>query len=43
MDQSYLLNNIIEFNDKSTPKSKKEKDKKEVLVKVHTLNMKVED
>ena len=33
---------MIEFNDKSRPKPKEDKDKKEVLVKVYTLIMKVE-
>ena len=40
-DQSNLLKNILEFNNKST--KKKGKDKKEILMKVHMLFMKVEN
>ena len=41
-NQSNLLNNIVEFK-KSRPKLKEGKDKKEILMKVHMLNMKVEN
>ena len=40
-DQSNLLENITEFDDKSRPRSKEDKDKKEVLKKVHMLIMRV--
>ena len=40
-DQSNLLENIIEFDDKSRPRSKEGKDEKEVLKKVHMLIMRV--
>ena len=40
-DQSTLLKNIVEFNNKSRPRTKEGKDKKETLMKVHILFMKV--
>ena len=43
MNQSYLLQNIVEFNNKSRPRTAEGKDKKEILVKVHMLFMKVEN
>ena len=42
-DQSNLLKNIVEFNNKSRPKSKEGKDKKEMFMKVHMLFVKVEN
>ena len=41
-DQINLLKNLVEFNNKSRPKSKHGKDKKEVLMKVHMLFIKVD-
>ena len=43
MDQSNLLKNISEFNNKSRPRIKEGKDKKEILMKVHMLFMKVKN
>ena len=42
MDQSYLLKNLVEFN-KSRPRTIEGKDKKEILMKVHMLLVKVEN
>ena len=42
-DQRNLLENITEFNNKSRPRIKEGKDKKEILMKVHVLFMKVEN
>ena len=42
-DQNNLLNNIVEFNNKSRTKSKEGKDKKYILMKVHMLFKKVEN
>ena len=42
-DQSNLLKNIVEFNNKSRPKNKEGKDKKEMFMKVHMLFVKVEN
>ena len=42
MDQRNILTNIVEFNDKSRPRTKEDKDKKEILMNVHMLFMKVE-
>ena len=42
-NQSNLLKNIVEFNDKSRPKNKEVEDKKEILIKVHMLFMKVKN
>ena len=41
-DQSNILKNIVESN-KSRPKNKEGKDKKVILMKVHTLYMKVKN
>ena len=43
MDQSKILKNLEEFNNKSRPKNKEDKDKKEILIKVHMFFMKVEN
>ena len=32
MDQSNLLENMVEFNNKTRPKSKEDKEKKEILL-----------
>ena len=42
-DQSNLLKNIVEFNNKSRPKNIEVEDKKEILLKVHMLFMKVKN
>ena len=42
-NQSNLLKNIVEFNNKSRPKNKEVEDKKEILIKVHMLFMKVKN
>ena len=42
-DQSNVLENIVEFNDKYRPKSKEGKDKKKVLMKVDMLFMMVQN
>ena len=42
-DQSNLLKNIVEFNNKSRPKKKEGKYKKEILLKVHMVFMKVKN
>ena len=42
MDQSYLLKNLVEYN-KSRPRTIEGKDKKEILMKVHMLLVKVEN
>ena len=42
MKEGNLLQNLVGFNSKSTPKTIEGK-KKEILVKVHMLFMKVED
>ena len=42
-DQSNLLQNIVEFNNKSRPTTTEGKNKKEIVMKVHMLFMKVED
>ena len=42
MDQSYLLKSLVEFN-KSRPRTAEGKDKKEILMKVHMLLVKVEN
>ena len=34
MDQSNLLETMVEFNDKSRPRSKKGKGKKEILMEI---------
>ena len=41
--QSNLLKNLIKFNNKSRPKKKKIRIKKEILMKEHMLFMKVEN
>ena len=43
MGQSNLLKNIVEFYNKCRPRTIEGKDKKEVLMKVHMLFMKVEN
>ena len=42
-DKSNLLNNILEFNNKSRPRSKEGKDKKEILMKEHMLFTRVKN
>ena len=42
-DQSNLLKAIVEFNEKSSPRTKEDKDKKEILTKGHILFMKDEN
>ena len=42
-DQSNLLKAIVEFNEKSSPRTKEDKDKKEILIKEHILFMKDEN
>ena len=42
-DQSNLLKDIVEFDNKSRPRTKEGKGKKEILVKVHMLFMKVDN
>ena len=42
-DQSNLLKAIVEFNEKSSPRTKEDKDKKEILTKEHILFMKDEN
>ena len=42
-DQSNLLKNIIEANNKSGPRTKEGKDKKEILKKVHMIFIKVDN
>ena len=34
VDQSNQLKNVVEFNDKSGPRKKEDKNKKEILLKV---------
>ena len=41
--QSNLLENIIEFNEKSRPRTKEGKDKKEILMKLYMLFIKIEN
>ena len=43
MNQSNLLKNIMEFHDKSRPRTIEGKYRKIMLMKVHMLFMKVED
>ena len=43
MDQSNFLKNIVEFNDKSKPKQEKVRIKKEILMKLQILFMKVKN
>ena len=43
MDESNLLKNVIEFNNKSRPRTIEGKDKKEILTKVYTLFIKAEN
>ena len=40
-DQSNLLENLVEINNKHRPKNKESKDKKQILTKVHMLFAKV--
>ena len=42
-DQSNLLKNIIEFNEKSRPRTKEGKDEKEILMKLYILFIKIEN
>ena len=42
MDLTDLLNNIVDFSEKSKPRSKEDKDKKKLLV-LQVLFMKVEN
>ena len=43
MNQSNLLKNIVKINNKTSPGTRECKDKKQILVKVHMLFMKVEN
>ena len=43
MDQNNLLKSFVEFNNNSKPRTIEGKDKKEILMKVHMLFMKVEN
>ena len=43
MDQNNLLKNIVKLNNKSRPRLKKDKGKKEILMKMYMLFMKVEN
>ena len=43
MNESNLLKNLIEFYNKSKPRKIEGKDKKEILMNVHVLFMKVEN
>ena len=43
MNQSNLLKKLVEFNNKYRPRPIEGKDKKEILMKVHMLFMKVEN
>ena len=38
-DQSNLLKNIVEFNEKSKPRTEEGRDKKEIFMKAHILFM----
>ena len=42
-DQNNLLNNIVEFDNKSRPRSKEGKDKKEIVMKVQMFFNTVEN
>ena len=42
-DQRNLLENILEFDNKSRPKTKEGKSRKEILMKVHMLFVKVKN
>ena len=42
-DQSNLLKNIVELNEKSRPRIKESIDKKEILMKLHMIFMKGEN
>ena len=42
-DQSNLLKNIIEFNEKSRPRTKEGKDEKEILMKLYMIFIKIEN
>ena len=41
--QSNLLKNIVEFNNKSRPRPKKRKNKKDILMKLHMFLTRVEN
>ena len=41
-DESNLFENLVELNNKCRPKNKECKDKKEILMKVYMLFMKIE-
>ena len=43
MDQSNLLKNLVEFNNKSRPRTTEGKDKKRILIKVHMPFMKAKN
>ena len=38
-----LLKNLIEFNDRSRPRTTEDKEKKKILMKVHMLFMRVKN
>ena len=42
-NQNNLLNNIVEFKSKFRPRSKEDKDKKEIFMNLHMLLMRVEN
>ena len=43
IDQNILLENMVDFNDKSRPRTKVNKDKSEILMKGHILFMRVKN
>ena len=43
MDRGYLLKKLVEFNNKSIPRTIEEKVKREILMKVHIAFLKVEN
>ena len=43
IDQNILLENMVDFNDKSRPGTKGNKDKSEIFIKVHILFMRVKN
>ena len=43
IDQNILLENMVDFNDKSRPGTKVNKDKSEIFIKVHILLMRVKN
>ena len=43
MNQTNILKKIVNFNNKSRPRTIEGNDKKKIVMKVHTLFMKVEN